>query len=361
MFKVKKNTVKNPLSDIQKNNIYISLDEASKNGFIKIKDINEIEDLMKNTLWNIKHFDKKLSSLSKLENYYAAKASKEQKRDINDLDFYDDNGVSDIRDIIERIKIYKKFIDKKADAEECYYLFEYYDDNDIERLYGQDEKGNDVIDKLFEKRVSFQYLERAAELGNLDACRELAELYRRAFFKISKKKVDFLSKAFLYQQKSICNTFGETIDEKFELALFYMDYYGLAKKKVYEVDYNKAFDLFKEIAYFNFVEEKSDKGSVITVLTDYSYAMLALYYADKFPPEYTKKPNSSDPEYNAFINMNFIANKKKAKFWKKIAIKAGWELDELKEQDTKYEQKKVSDANKIIDLKAFIKTKKKQT
>ena len=87
MFEVKKNNVKNPLSDIQKNNIYISLDEASKNGFIKIKDINEIEDLMKNTFWNIKHFDKKLSSLSKLENYYAAKASKEQKRDINDLDF----------------------------------------------------------------------------------------------------------------------------------------------------------------------------------------------------------------------------------------------------------------------------------
>ena len=90
MFEFKKNNVKNPLSDIQKNNIYISLDEASKNGFIKIKDINEIEDLMKNTFWNIKHFDKKLSSLSKLENYYAAKASKEQKRDINDLDFYDD-------------------------------------------------------------------------------------------------------------------------------------------------------------------------------------------------------------------------------------------------------------------------------
>ena len=53
---------------------------------------------------------------------------------------------------------------------------------------------------------------------------------------ISKKKVDFLSKAFLNQQKSICNTFGETIDEKFELALFYMDYYGLAKKKIYEIE-----------------------------------------------------------------------------------------------------------------------------
>ncbi len=183
MFEIKKNTLKNPLSDIQKNNIYLSLDEASKNGFIKIKDIKEIQALITNTFWNMKHFDKKLSSLSKLENYYAVKASKQQKKDINDLDFYDDNGVSDIRDIIERIKIYKKFIDQKADAEECYYLFEYYGDNDIERLYGQDEKGNNVIDKLFEKRVSFQYLERAAELGNLYACSELAELYRRAFFK----------------------------------------------------------------------------------------------------------------------------------------------------------------------------------
>ena len=93
------------------------------------------------------------------------------------------------------------------------------------------------------------------------------------------------------------------------------------------------------------------------MLTDYSYAMLALYYADKFPPEYSKKTDSSDPEYNAFINMNFIANKKKAKFWKKIALKAGWEIDELKEQDTKFEQKKDLDASKIIDLKAFMKKK----
>ena len=40
MFEVKKNTVKNPLSDIQKNNIYLSLDEASKNDFIKINSYN---------------------------------------------------------------------------------------------------------------------------------------------------------------------------------------------------------------------------------------------------------------------------------------------------------------------------------
>ena len=37
MFEVNNNTVKNPLSDIQKNNIYLSLDEASKNSFIKKK------------------------------------------------------------------------------------------------------------------------------------------------------------------------------------------------------------------------------------------------------------------------------------------------------------------------------------
>ena len=61
MFEIKKNTLKNPLSDIQKNNIYLSLDEASKNGFIKIKDIKEIQALITNTFWNMKHFDKKLS------------------------------------------------------------------------------------------------------------------------------------------------------------------------------------------------------------------------------------------------------------------------------------------------------------